>query len=263
MKGKRNAAGIGPFRPPERPARGVPAAPDMAVLKCVIFIIEWKAARYITEIFEENHVRFHFICKGQGTAQSHVLDLLGIGSSDKAVVLCLEQDKMVPILIREISRDLGLHNPGSGIAFSVPLSGINKPILGVFKQSVEKHISGLQTARTRKKKAEDAMNAKNGFDLVVIIVNQGYSDELMTAARDAGAAGGTVINARGLVHKGPVKFFGISVQEEKEIIAILAGHDKKTSIMEAVSASFGIHSKAKGIVFSLPAEDVSGLSIPL
>jgi hypothetical protein len=245
----------------ENVSSGVPASPDMPVLRLVIFIIEWKASRYIAEIFEENHVRFHFICKGRGTASSEVLDLLGIGASDKAVVLCLEQGIMAPFLIREVSQGLGLFNPGAGIAFTVPLSSINKPILKVFKQSIHEHISGIAPVREKRvKNAEEKMSGEKKFDLILIIVNQGYSDELMTVARDAGATGGTIINARGLVHKGPVKFFGISVQDEREIITILALREKKLDIMHAVSKSFGINSKAKGIVFSLPAENVSGLS---
>ncbi|MDR0587106.1 MAG: hypothetical protein LBG26_07695 [Treponema sp.] len=247
---------------PEPETTGVPASPNTPVLKFVIFIIDWKASRYISEIFEENHVRFHFICKGRGTASSEVLDLLGIGASEKAIVLCLEQDAMISILIREVNRGLGLYNPGAGIAFTVPLSGINKPILRVFKDSIHKHISGKTELKKEKQKPdrEEKMSAEKKFDLIVIVVDQGYSDELMALARDAGATGGTIVNARGLVHKGPVKFFGISVQDEKEIITILAGRDKKVAIMHAVSKAYGINSKAKGIVFSLPAENVTGLS---
>jgi nitrogen regulatory protein PII len=82
----------------------------------------------------------------------------------------------------------------------------------------------------------------------------------MTTAREAGATGGTVINARGMAHQGPVKFFGVSVQDEKEIIIILTKREKKTSIMQAVSQAYGIASKAEGIVFSLPVDQVMGLS---
>jgi hypothetical protein len=236
-------------------AKGVPAGPGMAVLNFIIFILDWSKTKAITEILEESHVRFHFICKGRGTASSEILDLLGIGSSEKAVVLCLEQNIMVPVLLKRVSKSLGLHNPGAGIAFTVPLSGISKPILQVFKESIHKNIGDDE------RKEEAAMKEKKKHDLIVIVVNQGYSDELMSCARDAGASGGTVINARGLAHRGPVKFFGISVQDEKEIITILTSQNKKVPIMQAVSQNFGIASKAQGIVFSLPAENITGLDL--
>jgi nitrogen regulatory protein PII len=82
----------------------------------------------------------------------------------------------------------------------------------------------------------------------------------MTVAREAGAGGGTVINARGLAHKGPVKFFGVSVQDEKEIIIILTSRERKTPIMQAVSQAYGIASKAEGIIFSLPVDLVMSLN---
>ncbi|MDR2073168.1 MAG: hypothetical protein LBP60_07025 [Spirochaetaceae bacterium] len=243
--------------------KGIPARPDMPVLHFVVFIIDWLKAKNMTEILEESHVRFHFICKGQGTASSEILDLLGLGSIEKAVVICLEQNIMVPVLLKRVSKSLGLHNPGAGIAFTVPLSGINKPILRVFKESIHKNISDEERKenKTMKDPKEPKKLDQKEHDLIVIVVNQGYADELMACARDAGASGGTVIGARGLVHQGPVKFFGILVQDEKEIITILTNRNKRVPIMQAISQSFGMASKAQGIVFSLPAENITGLDL--
>jgi hypothetical protein len=69
-----------------------------------------------------------------------------------------------------------------------------------------------------------------------------------------------VINARGLAHQGPVKFFGVSGQEERESSIILAKRDKKTDIMHAISQTHGISSNAGGIIFSLPVDTIMGLS---
>ncbi|MDR2739834.1 MAG: hypothetical protein LBB68_08405 [Treponema sp.] len=224
-------------------------------LKSVIFIVDWTKARVMTDIFEQEKVRFHFIVKGRGTASSDILDLLGIGSTEKAVIMCLEQDIGVAPLLKEVAKKLGLHNPGAGIAFTLPLSGINQPILQVFKESIEKNFKISLEAE------EGKVSSETKFDLIVSVVNQGYSDEFMTVAREAGATGGTVVNARGIVHQGPVKFFGISVQDEKEIIIILATREKKAAIMQAVSQAFGISSKAGGIIFSLPVDGVAGLDL--
>jgi len=96
------------------------------------------------------------------------------------------------------------------------------------------------------------------YELVVVIVNHGYSDELIESAREAGAMGGTVVSARGITHRGPVKFFGITVQEEKDIIIILTGKENKLAIMHALTQTYGITSNAAGLVFSLPVDEVSG-----
>jgi nitrogen regulatory protein PII len=225
----------------------------LPIIKLIFFIIDWSKTKVISSVFEEEKVRFHFISKGKGTASSEILDLLGIGASEKAVILCLEQDVMVPVLLREVRKKLGFHSPGAGIAFTVPLSGINQPILQVFKESIHKN-----EKITLENGGKTMPEIKN--DLIIAVINQGYCDEFMTAAREAGATGGTVINARGLAYEGPVKFFGVSVQDEKEIIIILTKRDKKLSIMQAVSQAYGITTKAEGLVFSLPVDQVMGLS---
>jgi hypothetical protein len=237
--------------------RGDPQPPDSRPqprLKLVFFIIDWTKIHLLSEVFDQENVRFHFISKGRGTANSEILDLLGIGAMDKAVVICLEQEILAPVLLKEVRQKVGRRSPGAGIAFSVPLSGINTPVLRVFKESA------LKNEKISPAQGEEPVKSEITNDLIIAIINQGYSDEFMTVAREAGATGGTVINARGLAHSGPVKFFGVSVQDEKEIILVLSSREKKVSIMRAVSQACGITTKAGGIVFSLPVDQVMGMS---
>jgi hypothetical protein len=93
------------------------------------------------------------------------------------------------------------------------------------------------------------------------VLNQGYTDDFMTTAREAGAGGGTIISARGTASAAEVKFFGISVQDEKEIIIILTTHEKKNAIMSAVAEKYGMSTEARGLVFSLPVENITGLEL--
>ena len=243
-------------RPPEPPPVHVPS------LKLIFFITNWHHANIVSNVFMEEKVRFHFICKGRGTASSEVLDLLGIGADDKAVIGCLEQAVGVPVLMKEVRKILKPYAPtGAGISFTVPLSAINDPILLIFKQSIHKNekISALNAAA---KDSGEGTPAANEFSHAVIfsIVNQGYSDELMITARAAGAIGGTIINARGQAHEGAVKFFGVLVQDEKEIVIILVSREQKVPIMQAICDAHGLDSDAHGIVFSMPVDDVLGLS---
>jgi nitrogen regulatory protein PII len=230
--------------------------PQPPSLKLLVFIVDWNRANAISDVFVEEKVRFHFLFKGKGTARSDVLDLLGIGASEKAVVLCLEQAVLVPVVFKDVQKKFGFHNPGTGIAFTVSLSGINSPIMQVFKQSIHKNEKIALEKANRRVDMADTIN----HDLIVGIINFGYSDEFMNTARDAGATGGTVINARGQAHKGAVKFFGISIQDEKEIIIILTSREKKTSVMRAVCEAHGLNSQAEGIVFSLPVDEVMGIN---
>jgi hypothetical protein len=230
-------------------------------LKMFFFIVDWDKAEVITKVLGEEKVRFHFISKGKGTASSDIHDLLGISATEKAVILCVEQEVLINVLFREIRKKLGFHRPGAGIAFTIPLSGINSPLLRVFKESINKNEKINLNKEDTMASEKTAKLAEINNDLILAVINNGYSDDFMNAARGAGARGGTVIHARGLAHAGPVKFFGISVQEEKEIVLILTSRDKKLPIMEAVSLSYGITTKAEGLIFSLPVDNVIGLNL--
>lgn len=98
------------------------------------------------------------------------------------------------------------------------------------------------------------------YDLIVAIVNNGFADSVMDAARPAGARGGTVVHARGAGIKEAEKFFGITIQPEKEMVFILCHGDERRQIMEAICRENGVGTDSHGIVFSLPAEDVIGVA---
>ena len=61
----------------------------------------------------------------------------------------------------------------------------------------------------------------SAFELIITIINRGFSEDVVDAAKSAGAQGGTVLHARGTgVHEAE-KFFGISIQPEKEMVLTL------------------------------------------
>ncbi len=103
---------------------------------------------------------------------------------------------------------------------------------------------------------------KNQFthEAIFCIVNSGYSETVMDAAKKGGARGGTVINARGTAGKEAETFFGLSVQEEKEIVMILASAECKNAILEHLYEEVGLHTAGQGIAFALPVDAVVGLS---
>ena len=101
--------------------------------------------------------------------------------------------------------------------------------------------------------------SNNNYVLITAIVNRGFSSEVMDAARAAGAGGGTVIHSRSISSEEATNFWGMSAQEERELVLILAKHEDKVKIMSAISEGCGMHSDAKGLVMSLPIDSVMGL----
>ena len=97
------------------------------------------------------------------------------------------------------------------------------------------------------------------YEIVFCIVNNGFSDVVMDAAKEYGAKGGTVLHARGTANKEAEKIFNITVQPEKEIVMILIPSDIKDNILHAIYKQVGLKTPGQGIAFTLPVDDVVGL----
>ena len=104
------------------------------------------------------------------------------------------------------------------------------------------------------------MENKTIYSLIISIVNRGYSDEVMDAARKAGAKGGTIMYAHGAGLHDTETFFGISIHPEKELVLILATNETRPVIMQAILKRVGMDSEGQGITFSLPVSDVEGIA---
>lgn len=94
--------------------------------------------------------------------------------------------------------------------------------------------------------------AEKKFELVVCIVNAGYSENVMKAARSAGARGGSIVRGRGSANPESEEFFGVTIQPDKEIVLVLVSADIKDAVLKAVYKNAGLSTEGVGIVFSLP-----------
>jgi nitrogen regulatory protein PII len=103
------------------------------------------------------------------------------------------------------------------------------------------------------------MNNEN-YEMILCVVNAGFSDEVMDAAREAGARGGTVMHARGTANKEAEAFFHITIQPDKDVVMLLVPASIKDSVLHAIYQSAGLKSEGQGIAFSLPVNKAVGLT---
>ena len=96
-------------------------------------------------------------------------------------------------------------------------------------------------------------------EVIFCVVNAGFSESVMDAAKEFGARGGTVIRARGTANSESEKLFGITIQPEKEIVMILVPSDIKDDILHALYREVGLKTPGQGIAFSLPVDAAVGL----
>ncbi|MGP1459330.1 MAG: P-II family nitrogen regulator [Treponema sp.] len=179
------------------------------------------------------------IIMGRGTASNLALQLLGLGDAAKDVVLILVSTNQTETIKNTMIQSVCEKKTPFGVLFSVNVSRF-------FKNGI--------TIREDKK-----MTERISYELITAIVNRGFADDVMAAARKAGAGGGTIINARGTAKEGDAKFFGMEIVPEKDMVLILADEDKTAVILESIKMLPFLEKPGSGIVFTSPAENFTVL----
>ncbi len=200
--------------------------------------------------YKENELAVNLNMLGAGTANSDVLDYFGLEATEKAVMFAVVTREMWRKLKRGLQKKMNIDVPGTGIAFIIPFSSIGG------KKALQFFTDGQNF-----EKEEESILKETEYELIIVILNQGYSNLVMDAAREKGAGGGTVIHAKGTGMEKAEQFLGVSIAAEKEMIFIVTKSKGKNDIMKAIMEKAGMDSKAKSIVFSLPVTSTAGLRL--
>ena len=202
------------------------------------------------DLYQRHGLAVNLVTLGRGTAASETLSYLGLDRTEKAVCFAVVTGGVWSEIRSALRRELRIDVPGTGIAFTVPLSSIGG-----------KRELAFLTAGQNFEKGEESTLKNTEHELLVAISEQGYSETVMDAARHAGAGGGTVIHAKGTGMQQAEKFLGISLASEKDLIFIVAVSGQKDAIMASIMREAGLETRAKAIVFSLPVTDTAGLRL--
>lgn len=181
------------------------------------------------------------ILEGRGTAQNQLLQMLGLGDIQKDIILIVENSgntqQIIDVLVSSVPSDKKHY----GILFTADLLSI------------------LKNGKIILSEGENSMQDQSSHELITIIVNSGNADDVMAAARKAGASGGTVISGRGTGKAGDVLFFGLTLVPEKEIIIIIADKAQTPVILQAVKDIDCVSAPCSGISFCIPVTNVTHL----
>ena len=210
----------------------------------VISVVHPLGANIMKKICEEMGLPIVLSLPCKGTATKNMLDLLGIESRDRRLFLTVASPEQTKELIEEQRKRLYIDAPGNGVTVSVPIKSVGGSKTLAFLSSGQ-NVKGVPTLNY-------------DYELIMIIANQGATDQVMDAARSAGARGGTVIHGLGTGSKNAEKFFKVSIAAEKEVILIVSAADQKAAIMKAIVQQAGPDTKAGAIAFSLPVTELAG-----
>lgn len=212
----------------------------------VLSIVDREKAQAMLDIHQGLQLSLVLTNLGKGTATSEHLLLYDLVETEKAVIGTVAGGTLAKQLIRTAKRKLFIDIPGNGVMMVIPVKSIGGG----------RSLAYLTDGQTLEGAAPN-MNFED--ELIIVILNEGYSDMVMDAARAAGATGGTVFHAKGTGRTRSEKFFGVSLAEEKDMIYILASARKKSAIMQNVNRECGPETKAGAICFSLPVSEVAGI----
>ena len=165
--------------------------------------------------------------------------------------MCMVSRQTGVRLLKRLGRELEMRYPGRGIAFAIPITGIGLRWHKLLTAADEEQKEVSRMHETEK---------SDGFDVVAVVMERGYTDVAMDAARKAGARGGTVISARGIAENEVKRFFGIEIQAEKEIVFLVVRSDEKQQVMTALMQAVGMKTRSHGIVLSMPLSAAIGLA---
>lgn len=214
-------------------------------LSYIISITDRDRGDKMAALYKSTGLRMILSALGRGTATHEQLSVLGLESTEKAIISGVANDEELHRIFTAAKRRLFIDIPGNGVLLAIPIKSVAGGKTLAYLTG-----GGLEGGKP---------NMEFGHELIIVILNEGYSDAVMDAARAAGAGGGTALHAKGTGSSRGEQFFGVRLADEKDMVYIIAYKDEKAAIMKAISEQAGPATKAGAICFSLPISSVAGL----
>lgn len=176
----------------------------------------------------------------EGTIPNKFLNLMGLDESKKEMMITLAPKEYEKEIQEKITEKMKLDKKGLGILFSADTSSVYGSRL--FNRAFE----------------EEGENMSE-YQLLVTIVDRDSGDDVVSAARNEGAKGATILHGRGTGTTEISKLFNIEIQPEKEIVLLVVESEKVKSVSENIHTAMGLDKPGSGVVFSIPVNQVTGL----
>ena len=214
-------------------------------IKMLISVTKRGNGNKMGDFYKKNNLHYDFICLGTGTANSEILDYLGLETNEKDVVITMVPSAKIQEIMSGATDEFKLNSPGKGIIFTVPLTAVSARVQKILCKNTDTN--------------KEVPMSDRKYELILTILNRGYVDKAMRAAKSAGARGGTILHARRVGFEDVENIFGFTIQPEKDIIMILTDSSVRRDIMNSITEAVGIDTEAKALLFSLPVDEISGM----
>ena len=213
-------------------------------LMLLLSIVQQGRGKKLIKRLKDLNIKTNFQTVGVGTAPTEMMDIFGLGTNDKDIIISVGARGDIRNLISNFGENFESHSKYGGLMIVLDILAASRVLC---------EILNFNTIETKEKGTVNMQNEHHN-NLIVISVNEGYSEDVMQVARKAGATGGTVIKGRLADTERYAEFITTQVSEERELLCILAPLKVSKQIMEDVNKEFGITSAANGIIIALPTE---------
>lgn len=221
----------------------------MKELNLLLIIARQKDRAAYEKYFSRRALASYTTLPCHGTAQNKILDLLGIEQTEKIILLSVIGKQQTKDILDTLPDQMEIDLPGRGIGLVIPVNSMG----GVRSMQA---LTGSTEAEER-----EVVKMEYNAHLIIAILNKGFSDVAMEAARAAGAGGGTVVRAKGTYGKGDEHFFGMTLAEEKDTVLIVATEAQRKPIMQALMHQASEKPELGTVTFSVPVSDTMGLRL--
>ena len=219
----------------------------MLNLKFMISIVPEEYAEQYKTFFSRHTIASQYFSTCRGTATEKTLNYLGIENTGRMQFALVVPSDSVDDICQGLEMEMNISAAGNGIAVFIPVDGVGG-------KSSLKNLLGEEVLVNKEKEDMAEYNAV----LIISIVDKGYEEVVMDAAREVGAGGGTVVKAGGTGAE-IAKLFGMTISQEKDMVYIVSSMEKRDDIMRAIMDKAGAGTDAHGVIFSLPVDKVMGI----
>ncbi|KUO73549.1 MAG: transcriptional regulator [Clostridia bacterium BRH_c25] len=215
---------------------------DVLELELICLIVNHGSGSKVSKIAKQNGISGATVLLGKGTIKNRILELLDLTDIRKEIIIMISERKSAYQALEELDRELHLHKPNHGIAFTV---------------SVESLIGVRNCKYDNVKESRGVENTM--YKAIFVVVDKGSAEAVVEAATSAGSRGATIINARGSGIHETNMLFAMAIEPEKEMVMILSDNSVTDSIITSIREQMKIEEPGKGIMFVLDVNKTYGL----
>lgn len=213
------------------------------IFEALYVIVDWGRGGKVIKTAKQHGILGATVFLERGAVENRLLDLLGLCTVKKEMVLMVTEQKIAFEVLEILNSKYNFDGANGGTAFCIPVA----------------HVYGARCYENVLQENEEGGAVKTMYRAIFTIVDRGRAEDVIDAANEAGAKGGTIINARGSGIHETNKLFSMEIEPEKEMVMILSEKNTVESIVSSIRNKLDIDEAGKGIIFVQEVSKAYGL----